>query len=224
MLAKDIQAHIRMRMPQWREKYEGFEDLQLAVMGCIVNGPGESKHSDIGISLPGTGEQPAAPVFIDGKKAMTLRGENLADQFKDIVEDYVEKRYGVDSRVVIPDGSLSVRGVLFRTPNWRCPVMAIKFYSGPLSLFSHKVEIAMREKRLAFDRVMVPFSQGDGYHPKHPDVLKANPKGQVPVLVENGLTLFDSTLILEYLEDAHPDPALYPKGRERPRPAAVSSN
>ena len=89
--------------------------------------------------------------------------------------------------------------------------MAIKFYSGPLSLFSHKVEIAMREKRLAFDRVMVPFSQGEGYHPKHPDVLKANPKGQVPVLVDNGLTLFDSTLILEYLEDAHPDPALYPK-------------
>ena len=93
-LAKDIQAHIRMRMPQWREKYEGFEDLQLAVMGCIVNGPGESKHSDIGISLPGNGEQPAAPVFIDGKKAVTLRGENLAEQFKDIVEDYVEKRYG----------------------------------------------------------------------------------------------------------------------------------
>ena len=89
--------------------------------------------------------------------------------------------------------------------------MAIKFYSGPLSLFSHKVEIAMREKRLAFDRFMVPFSQGEGYHPKHPDVLKANPKGQVPVLVDNGLTLFDSTLILEYLEDAHPDPALYPK-------------
>jgi len=89
--------------------------------------------------------------------------------------------------------------------------MAIKFYSGPLSLFSHKIEIAMREKRLAFDRVMVPFSQGKGYHPKHPDVLKANPKGQVPVLIDNGLTLFDSTLILEYLEDAHPDPALYPK-------------
>jgi (E)-4-hydroxy-3-methylbut-2-enyl-diphosphate synthase len=93
-LAKDIQAHIRTRMPVWRQRYEGFEDLQLAVMGCIVNGPGESKHSDIGISLPGTGEQPAAPVFIDGKKAMTLRGENLAEQFKDIVETYVEKRYG----------------------------------------------------------------------------------------------------------------------------------
>jgi len=95
-LAKDIQAHIRMRMPVWQDKYEGFEDLQLAVMGCIVNGPGESKHSDIGISLPGTGEQPAAPVFIDGKKAMTLRGENLAEQFKDIVEDYVDKRYGAE--------------------------------------------------------------------------------------------------------------------------------
>jgi (E)-4-hydroxy-3-methylbut-2-enyl-diphosphate synthase len=93
-LAKDIQTHIRMRMPVWRQRYEGFEDLQLAVMGCIVNGPGESKHSDIGISLPGTGEQPAAPVFIDGKKAMTLRGENLAEQFKDIVETYVETRYG----------------------------------------------------------------------------------------------------------------------------------
>ena len=93
-LAKDIQSHIRMRMPEWRDRYTGFEDLSLAVMGCIVNGPGESKHSDIGISLPGTGEQPAAPVFIDGKKAMTLRGENLAEQFKDIVEDYVEKRYG----------------------------------------------------------------------------------------------------------------------------------
>lgn len=96
-LAKDIQAHIRDRMPAWRDKYEGFEDLQLAVMGCIVNGPGESKHSDIGISLPGTGEQPAAPVFIDGKKAMTLRGENLAEQFKDIVEEYVDKRYGAES-------------------------------------------------------------------------------------------------------------------------------
>ncbi len=93
-LAKDIQSHIRMRLPAWRERYDGFEDLQLAVMGCIVNGPGESKHSDIGISLPGTGEQPAAPVFIDGKKAMTLRGQNLAEQFKDIVEDYIEKRYG----------------------------------------------------------------------------------------------------------------------------------
>jgi len=103
-LAKDIQQHIRMRMPVWRDRYDGFEDLQLAVMGCIVNGPGESKHSDIGISLPGTGEQPAAPVFIDGKKAMTLRGENLADQFKDIVETYVEERYGRSSADASPRG------------------------------------------------------------------------------------------------------------------------
>ena len=93
-LANEIQEHVRARMPEWRKRYSGFEDLKLAVMGCIVNGPGESKHSDIGISLPGTGEQPAAPVFIDGQKVTTLRGEGLADQFKQIVEDYVARRYG----------------------------------------------------------------------------------------------------------------------------------
>ncbi|MBV1695383.1 MAG: flavodoxin-dependent (E)-4-hydroxy-3-methylbut-2-enyl-diphosphate synthase [Hyphomicrobiales bacterium] len=93
-LARDVQEMIRERMPQWREKYPGVEGLNLAVMGCIVNGPGESKHADIGISLPGTGEQPAAPVFIDGKKAMTLRGPKIADEFKDIVERYIERRYG----------------------------------------------------------------------------------------------------------------------------------
>jgi (E)-4-hydroxy-3-methylbut-2-enyl-diphosphate synthase len=93
-LASDIQDYVRERMPAWRENYPGFETLQLAVMGCIVNGPGESKHADIGISLPGTGEQPTAPVFIDGVKAMTLRGENLSGQFKAIVEDYVAKRFG----------------------------------------------------------------------------------------------------------------------------------
>ncbi len=92
-LAQEIQGHIRDRMPVWKERYTGFESLELAVMGCIVNGPGESKHADIGISLPGTGEMPAAPVFIDGKKAMTLRGEDIAEQFKSIVEDYVENRY-----------------------------------------------------------------------------------------------------------------------------------
>ena len=85
-------------MPQWRDRYPGVESLNLAVMGCIVNGPGESKHADIGISLPGTGEAPAAPVFIDGKKAMTLRGPNIAAEFKAIVEEYVEKRYGGDRR------------------------------------------------------------------------------------------------------------------------------
>ena len=93
-LAKDVQDMIRERMPDWKARYPGVEALNFAVMGCIVNGPGESKHADIGISLPGTGEQPAAPVFIDGKKAVTLRGANIADDFKTIVEDYIEKRFG----------------------------------------------------------------------------------------------------------------------------------
>lgn len=93
-LARDIQQHIRVSMPEWKKKYSGVETLNVAVMGCIVNGPGESKHADIGISLPGTGEAPAAPVFIDGKKAMTLRGAGIADEFKQIVEDYVERRFG----------------------------------------------------------------------------------------------------------------------------------
>jgi (E)-4-hydroxy-3-methylbut-2-enyl-diphosphate synthase len=93
-LARDVQDMIRDRMPDWKARYPGVETLNLAVMGCIVNGPGESKHADIGISLPGTGEAPAAPVFIDGKKALTLRGPNIAVEFKAIVEDYIEKRYG----------------------------------------------------------------------------------------------------------------------------------
>ena len=93
-LADDIQRHIRKRMPVWREKHQGVENLNLAVMGCVVNGPGESKHADIGISLPGTGEAPVAPVFIDGKKAMTLRGDNIAGEFRDLVEDYIERRFG----------------------------------------------------------------------------------------------------------------------------------
>ncbi|MGC1863649.1 MAG: flavodoxin-dependent (E)-4-hydroxy-3-methylbut-2-enyl-diphosphate synthase, partial [Methylocystis sp.] len=92
-LARDIQAHIRDRMIIWRQQYQGVEALNVAVMGCIVNGPGESKHADIGISLPGTGESPAAPVFIDGQKAMTLRGEGIADEFIRIVDDYVSRRY-----------------------------------------------------------------------------------------------------------------------------------
>lgn len=93
-LAQSIQTHIRERMPAWREQYDGVEELNVAVMGCIVNGPGESKHADIGISLPGTGEEPAAPVFIDGKKAMTLRGPGIADEFRELVEKYVAERYG----------------------------------------------------------------------------------------------------------------------------------
>jgi (E)-4-hydroxy-3-methylbut-2-enyl-diphosphate synthase len=95
VLAKQIDDHLRANMPVWRSKYPGVENLRLAVMGCIVNGPGESKHADIGISLPGTGEAPAAPVFIDGEKALTLRGENIAAEFHQIVENYIEKRFGV---------------------------------------------------------------------------------------------------------------------------------
>jgi (E)-4-hydroxy-3-methylbut-2-enyl-diphosphate synthase len=93
-LAKQIDDYLREQMPVWRTKYPGVEKMKVAVMGCIVNGPGESKHADIGISLPGTGEAPAAPVFIDGQKAMTLRGENIAAEFHQIVEDYIEKRFG----------------------------------------------------------------------------------------------------------------------------------
>ncbi|CCE97790.1 flavodoxin-dependent (E)-4-hydroxy-3-methylbut-2-enyl-diphosphate synthase [Sinorhizobium fredii] len=93
-LAQKIQEDIRTSMPVWREKYPGVEALKVAVMGCIVNGPGESKHADIGISLPGTGETPAAPVFIDGQKAMTLRGPKIAEEFQLLVADYIEKRFG----------------------------------------------------------------------------------------------------------------------------------
>jgi len=92
-LAQKIQSHVRASMPVWAKKYNGVEDLSLAVMGCIVNGPGESKHADIGISLPGTGEEPTAPVFIDGKKAMTLRGPAIAEEFKKIIDDYIASRY-----------------------------------------------------------------------------------------------------------------------------------
>jgi (E)-4-hydroxy-3-methylbut-2-enyl-diphosphate synthase len=94
-LARDIQTYLDESMPMWKARYPGVEGLNVAVMGCIVNGPGESKHADIGISLPGTGETPAAPVFIDGAKAMTLRGEGIAREFKKIVEDYIEKRFGL---------------------------------------------------------------------------------------------------------------------------------
>ena len=92
-LAKDVQAHVRARMPEWKLKHPGVENLTLAVMGCIVNGPGESKHANIGISLPGTGESPVAPVFIDGQKAATLRGDHIVEEFIGIIEEYVVKRY-----------------------------------------------------------------------------------------------------------------------------------
>jgi (E)-4-hydroxy-3-methylbut-2-enyl-diphosphate synthase len=93
-LAKQIDDHLRAMMPVWKLRYPGVETLKVAVMGCIVNGPGESKHADIGISLPGTGEAPAAPVFIDGEKALTLRGEGIAQEFHQIVERYIERRFG----------------------------------------------------------------------------------------------------------------------------------
>ncbi len=97
-LARDIQTWISTSMPEWKSRYPGVETLNVAVMGCIVNGPGESKHADIGISLPGTGEAPTAPVFVDGKKVATLRGAGIAGEFKDMVSTYVETRYGASGR------------------------------------------------------------------------------------------------------------------------------
>ncbi|MCS6761325.1 MAG: flavodoxin-dependent (E)-4-hydroxy-3-methylbut-2-enyl-diphosphate synthase [Candidatus Devosia symbiotica] len=92
-LAKDIEAHLSRSMPEWKERYPGVETLSVAVMGCIVNGPGESKHANIGISLPGTGETPAAPVFVDGQKGATLRGADVADQFKQMIADYIKNKF-----------------------------------------------------------------------------------------------------------------------------------
>jgi (E)-4-hydroxy-3-methylbut-2-enyl-diphosphate synthase len=98
-LARDIQSFIRDEMPSWKTRYPGVEQLNVAVMGCIVNGPGESKHADIGISLPGTGETPAAPVFVDGEKFRTLRGPTIAADFKALVIDYIDQRYGANAKV-----------------------------------------------------------------------------------------------------------------------------
>jgi (E)-4-hydroxy-3-methylbut-2-enyl-diphosphate synthase len=98
VLAKEIQDHLSTSMPEWKERYPGVEALTVAVMGCIVNGPGESKHADIGISLPGTGEAPAAPVFVEGKKVATLRGADVADQFKVMVAEYIENRFGAGAK------------------------------------------------------------------------------------------------------------------------------
>ena len=93
-LAEKIQSHLRHRMPEWRKRYAGVEEMTVAVMGCVVNGPGESKHASIGISLPGTGERPVAPVYIDGEKGPTLKGERIAEEFQALVEQYVERTYG----------------------------------------------------------------------------------------------------------------------------------
>jgi (E)-4-hydroxy-3-methylbut-2-enyl-diphosphate synthase len=100
-LTQQIEGFLRSQMPIWRDHYPGVEKLRVAVMGCIVNGPGESKHADIGISLPGTGEAPAAPVFIDGEKRMTLRGNDIAQEFQKIVENYIENRFGKPTSVPV---------------------------------------------------------------------------------------------------------------------------
>jgi len=94
-LADDIQRWLREQMPQWRAHYPGVECLQVAVMGCVVNGPGESRHADVGISLPGSGEAPVAPVFVDGERRLTLKGEHIAKEFQALVERYIESHYGV---------------------------------------------------------------------------------------------------------------------------------
>jgi (E)-4-hydroxy-3-methylbut-2-enyl-diphosphate synthase len=99
-LASQIQSYLRNQMPIWKQQYPGVESMSVAVMGCIVNGPGESKHADIGISLPGTGESPAAPVFVDGQKFKTLRGDNIVTEFEQIVQEYVDRRYGQESKEI----------------------------------------------------------------------------------------------------------------------------
>jgi len=106
-LAKAVQEHVRAKMPEWKLSHPGAENLTLAVMGCVVNGPGESRHADIGISLPGTGEAPAAPVFVDGEKSVTLRGDNIAHEFVGLIDDYVERRFGSHGRSARADEGLS---------------------------------------------------------------------------------------------------------------------
>jgi (E)-4-hydroxy-3-methylbut-2-enyl-diphosphate synthase len=92
-LAKDVQNHLRIKMHEWRNAYPGVESMSVAVMGCVVNGPGESKHANIGISLPGTGESPSAPVYVDGEKVVTLKGDEIAEAFIELVDDYVRQHY-----------------------------------------------------------------------------------------------------------------------------------
>jgi (E)-4-hydroxy-3-methylbut-2-enyl-diphosphate synthase len=98
-LAGKIQTYLRLQMPLWRDRYPGVEDMHVAVMGCVVNGPGESKHANIGISLPGSGERPVAPVYVDGEKTVTLKGERIAEEFQQLVEDYVRSTFGEGGRL-----------------------------------------------------------------------------------------------------------------------------
>jgi (E)-4-hydroxy-3-methylbut-2-enyl-diphosphate synthase len=107
-LADRIQTYLRTQMPLWRESYPGVEEMRVAVMGCVVNGPGESKHADIGISLPGTNEVPVAPVYVDGKKTVTLKGERIAEEFQAIVEHYVKQKYGPDAPACRPDKEIKI--------------------------------------------------------------------------------------------------------------------
>jgi (E)-4-hydroxy-3-methylbut-2-enyl-diphosphate synthase len=107
-LAKQIQSHIRHRMPEWRRQYEGVEDMTVAVMGCVVNGPGESKHANIGISLPGTGERPIAPVYEDGEKTVTLKGDRIAEEFQDLVERYVARSFARKDSEEVTETDLAV--------------------------------------------------------------------------------------------------------------------
>jgi (E)-4-hydroxy-3-methylbut-2-enyl-diphosphate synthase len=97
-LADQIQTYLREQMPTWKTQFPGVESMNVAVMGCVVNGPGESRHADIGISLPGTGEVPSAPVFVDGERTVTLKGDHIAEEFQKIVQDYVARRYGAHAR------------------------------------------------------------------------------------------------------------------------------
>jgi (E)-4-hydroxy-3-methylbut-2-enyl-diphosphate synthase len=107
-LAEEIQSYLRYKMPTWRNQFPGVEEMTVAVMGCVVNGPGESKNANIGISLPGTGEYPVAPVYVDGQKTVTLKGEAIAADFQQLLEDYVVSHYGLDSDAVSTDGDVSV--------------------------------------------------------------------------------------------------------------------
>ena len=102
-LADKIQNYLRSQMPVWRQQYGGVESMKVAVMGCVVNGPGESRHADIGISLPGTGESPVAPVYIDGRHAVTLKGDSIAEQFQALVDDYVQARYAAGAATAAAD-------------------------------------------------------------------------------------------------------------------------
>jgi (E)-4-hydroxy-3-methylbut-2-enyl-diphosphate synthase len=109
-LAEQVTGRLRVRMPEWRGRYPGVEELRVAVMGCVVNGPGESRHADIGISLPGTAEDPKAPVFVDGALRTTLQGPNIAEEFMAMVESYVAERFGKKSATATPPSSTTASG------------------------------------------------------------------------------------------------------------------